>query len=430
MSNEFDLSIECAKRLDAQDPLAHMRQQFEIPKTSSGAQQIYLVGNSLGLPPKRTHEYVIAELDKWQQLGVRGHFETDLPWAPYHEFLSQQMADLVGATAEEVIVMNSLTVNLHLMMVSFYRPTATRHKILIEEHAFPSDHFAVESQIRHHGFDPEESLIMVKPRNELIELEDIEALIIEHGDELALVMLPGVQYYTGQVLPIDTITQLGHKAGAKVGFDLAHAAGNIELNLHHWDLDFAIWCTYKYLNSGPGATGACFVHGKHLDDASIQRFHGWWGTNKERRFEMGTVFDALPTAEAWQLSNAPILSMAAIRASLDVFTEAGGIKILRSKTEIQVAYLDYLLESRLGDKVTNISPKPLDQRGCQFALRITAKGEDGIAKDGKAVFDALELAGVACDWRYPDVIRIAAVPLYNSFEDIFAFVQILEGLLK
>ncbi len=427
MTDRFDTTPECALRLDAEDPLAHMRTEFTMPLTSEGTEEIYLAGNSLGLAPNRTRAYVDTELDKWARLGVRGHFETDKPWAPYHEFLTDQMAVLVGGRANEVVVMNALTVNLHMLMVSFYRPTAKRYKILIEDHAFPSDHFAVESQIRFHGLTVGDALVIVKPRDgeDLLRQEAISAAIEQHSDELALILLPGVQYYTGQVLDMAAITRLGHAAGAKVGFDLAHAVGNIPLSLHDWDVDFAAWCTYKYLNSGPGSTGACFVHERHLNSGGISRFEGWWGTNKEHRFEMETKFDPLPSVEAWQVSNAPVFSMAAIRASLDVFDAAGGIQPLRTKTELQVAYLDYLLEKLFPHKVHNITPQPMHERGCQFALRIVS---DGVR--GKDVYDALEAAGVACDWRHPDVIRVAPVPLYNSYTDIRRFVTILEGLLR
>ncbi|MFV1990673.1 MAG: kynureninase, partial [Acidimicrobiales bacterium] len=288
------------------------------------------------------------------------------------------------------------------------------------------DHFAVESQIRHHKVQASDALVLIGPRDgeELLRHDDICAAIQEHADELALILLPGVQYYTGQVLDIEAITKLGHEVGAKVGFDLAHSAGNVPLQLHDWNLDFAAWCTYKYLNSGPGSTAGCFVHERHHGNPTISRFEGWWGTNKERRFEMETVFEPLDTVEAWQVSNAPVLSMAAVRASLDVFTEAGGIGPLRAKSEQQIAYLDYLLDALLPGSIENITPDALGERGCQFALRVTVPGVDG-----KEIYDALEAAGVSWDWRYPDVIRIAPVPLYNSYTDIYRFVKILEGLL-
>ncbi|MEE9414123.1 MAG: kynureninase, partial [Acidimicrobiales bacterium] len=337
-----------------------------------------------------------------------------------------QMAAIVGGLSDEVVVMNSLTINLHLLMVSFYTPTPERHKILIEEHAFPSDHFAVESQIRMRGFDPETSLVTVGPRpgSHTLDPGDILAAIAEHGPELALVLLPGVQYYTGQVLAMADITRAGHGVGAKVGFDLAHAVGNIQLDLHDQGVDFAAWCTYKYLNSGPGGVGGAFVHNRHIADPSLQKLLGWWGTNKETRFEMETVFEPIPTVESWQVSNGPALLFATLRASLDVIDEAGGIGAMRQKSILQIEYLDYLLDNVIGGLVENITPRAIDERGCQFALRVTTPDVDG-----RAVFTQLEEADVACDWRYPDVIRIAPVPLYNSFDDIYRFIQILDRLL-
>lgn len=431
MSEEFDASSTCAARLDAEDPLAHLRDEFIFPVTPGGEEEIYLVGNSLGLQPRAVRAYVDAELDKWGRLGVKGHVDTDVeptfPWESYEESLTDQMATLVGALPSEVVVMNGLTVNLHLLMTSFYRPTTERFKVLIEEHAFPSDHFAVASQVRHHGRTAEEALVTVSPRpgEDLLHIDDIAAEIAEHGDQLALVLLPGVHYYTGQVFPMAEIVDTAHGVGALVGFDLAHAVGNIPLNLHDANMDFAAWCTYKYLNSGPGATAGCFVHERHLGRTDINRFEGWWGTDKETRFQMETVFDPIPTAEAWQLSNPPVFSMAPIRASLEVFEKAGGMGPLRDKSERQIAYLDYLLDAVLAGRVESITPRSFAQRGCQYSLRVVAEGHAG-----RGVFDALESAGVACDWRHPDVIRIAAVPLYNSFSDIHRFVQILDGILS
>ena len=406
-------------QLDAADPLAALRDEFELPDG------IYLVGNSLGALPKAARDYVNTEFDRWSTLGVEGHFTGDLAWKDYHELVTGQFAALTGALPDEVVAMNSLTVNLHLLMVSFYQPTAARHKILIEGHAFPSDHFAVESQIRQRGFDPSDSLILLEPRSgeQTLRLEDTLAAIADHGDELALVFLPGVQYYTGQVLAMHEITTAGHAVGAIVGFDLAHAVGNLELSLHDWDVDFAAWCTYKYLNSGPGGVAGAFVHQRHVTDQRLPKLHGWWGTNKTSRFEMATEFDAIPTVESWQLSNAPVLLMASLRASLDIFDKAGGMGPLRRKTEQQIEFFDRRLKESLGDRVENITPKALAERGCQFALRVTND-------DGRRVFEALENARVRCDWRHPDVIRVAAVPLYNSFDDIDRFVDILDGIVR
>ena len=407
-----------ADELDAADPLAGFRDRFELPDA------IYLVGNSLGALPLTARENVATELDRWGNLGVEGHFTGELAWKDYHELLTEQLATLVGARTTEVVAMNALTVNLHLLMISFYRPTPERHKILIESHAFPSDHFAVESQIRLHGFDPADSLVLLSPRagEETLRTDDILDAIAEHGHELALVMLPGVQYYTGQVLPMAEITTAGHAVGATVGFDLAHAVGNIELDVHEWGVDFAAWCTYKYLNSGPGGVGGAFVHERHVADQSLPKLLGWWGTNKATRFAMVNEFDAIPTVESWQLSNAPILAMATLRASLDIIDDAGGMVELRRKSVQQIEFLDRRLAETLADRVENLSAGPIEARGCQFALRVTSG-------DGKAVFDELTGAGVLCDWREPDVIRAAPVPLYNTFGDIERFVQILDRIV-
>ncbi|MDG2261072.1 MAG: kynureninase [Actinomycetota bacterium] len=408
-----------AADLDAADPLALIRDDFDLPEG------IYLVGNSLGALPKAARDYVMTELDRWGHLGVEGHFRGKLAWKDYHGLLTEQLASLVGAHADEVVAMNALTVNLHLLMVSFYRPTAIRHKILIESHAFPSDHFAAESQIRHHGFDPTTSLVTIEPRpgHETLHRKDILEAIAHAGETLALVLLPGVQYYTGQVLPMEDITNAAHAVGAVVGFDLAHAAGNIEIDLHDWDVDFAAWCTYKYLNSGPGGVAGAFVHRRHVTDQSLPKFLGWWGTNQATRFEMATEFDAIDSVESWQLSNAPVLPMATLRASLDIIDKAGGMPALRAKSERQIGYFDRRLSEALGDRVTNITPVALQERGCQYALRVT-NGE------GRRVFAELEAARVLCDWREPDVIRVAPVPLYNSFTDIDRFVQILDETVR
>lgn len=408
-----------AAELDAIDPLAGFRDEFELPEG------IYLAGNSLGALPTSARRYVQTEFDRWGSLGVEGHFTGELGWKSYHELLSDQLATLVGARRNEVVAMNALTVNLHLLLVSFYRPTPQRHKVLIEGHAFPSDHFAVESQIRQRGFDPATSLVVVKPRpgEETLRTEDILAAIAEAGDELCLVMLPGVQYYTGQVLAMADIVRAGHGVGAVVGFDLAHAAGNIELELHDWDVDFAVWCTYKYLNSGPGGVGCAFVHERHVEDQTLPKLLGWWGTNPETRFEMTTRFDAIPTVESWQLSNAPVLAMATLRASLDIIGRAGGMGELRRKTESQIEFFDRRLTESLGDRVENITPSPLAERGCQYALRV-------IGGNGELIYRALQDKRVRCDWREPDVIRVAPVPLYNSFADIDRFVATLSEVMR
>lgn len=417
---------ECAERLDTADPLAGFRDRFSIPNQADGSDEIYLVGNSLGAMPKRSRELVENEMRAWARLGVRGHFAGDNQWSSYHQLLIDQMSAIVGGLREEVTLMNALTVNLHLLLVSFYNPTIERHKILIEDHAFPSDHFAVESQIRQRGRDPAESLVVLTPRDgeDTLRTEDILATIAEQGDSLATIMLPGVQYYTGQVLPMLDITRAGHGVGALVGFDLAHAVGNIELDLHDWGVDFAAWCTYKYLNSGPGGVAGAFVHNRHVEDRSLPKFTGWWGTNPSTRFEMSNDFDPIPTVDSWNLSNGPILLLAGLRGSLDVIDEAGGMSALRQKSELQIQFLDLLIAERFAGRVDNVTPRSLAERGCQFSLQIVAPGVEG-----RNVFERLEAAGVGCDWRYPDVIRVAPVPLYNTFEDLWRFTQILDEIL-
>lgn len=420
-------SLNYARQLDQNDPLNRMRDQFHIPKQDNGDDEIYLCGNSLGLQPKRTQEYLNYELSQWQKLGVKGHFSGDFPWMPYHEFLTEESAKLVGAKNSEVVCMNSLTANLHLMMVSFYRPTATRNKILIEDHAFPSDHYAVESQVRYHGFDPDQAMLLAKPREgeETLRTEDLLNLIELHGEEIALIMLPGVQYYTGQVLDMKAITQAGHAKGCMVGFDLAHATGNIPMQLHDWDVDFAAWCSYKYLNSGPGSVAGCFVHEKHHTNMELPRFAGWWGHDKDSRFKMENHFIPMKSAEAWQLSNPPILSLAAIRASLDTIKDAGGIQVLREKSLKLTRYMRDLLEQELADEINILTPAEEQASGCQLSLTVNLHG-----LDGKTVFDRIEAAGVTCDFRHPNVIRVAPVPLYNSFEDAYRFVTILKDSLQ
>ena len=372
----FTAGAETAAALDAADPLAPFRDEFSLPVGSDGSPQIYLAGNSLGVAPRAAAEHVNAELERWARLGVAGHFTGELAWEPYHELLTDPLARLVGGRPHEVVAMNSLTVNLHLLMVSFYEPTGARHKILIEDHAFPSDHFAVESQIRLRGGDPAESLVLARPRagEETLRGEDLLDLIAGHGAELALVLLPGVQYYTGQVLPMAEITAAAHEVGARVGFDLAHAVGNVPLSLHDWNVDFAVWCSYKYLNAGPGAIGGAFVHERHVGDRSLPKLLGWWGQRKDIRFEMGTVFDPIPTVESWQLSNPPILAMAPLRASLEVFDRAGGMEPLREKSELQMRYLDFLVAEVLGDRIESVTPVALAERGCQHSLRVRATG--------------------------------------------------------
>ena len=417
-------SVDYARGLDKEDGFADFRTEFHFPKQANGKQDLYLLGNSLGLQPLKTESYIQQELGRWKDGAIRGYFEGECQWLSYQERLAQPMAKLVGALSSEVVVMNTLTANLHFMMASFYRPTKDRFKILIEDHAFPSDHFAVESQIAQHNLCVEDSLIKVAPRSgeDLLRMEDIESAIVENGGEIALILLPGVQYYTGQVLDMKAITKLGHEYGCSVGFDLAHAVGNIELELHQWSVDFACWCTYKYLNSGPGAIGGCFVHETHTSNPSLHRLAGWWGHNKETRFEMDSQFDPMLTAQGWQVSCPPILAMAPIIASLDLFERAGGMRNLVKKSRELSSYLIYLINARLSGKIQIITPESFKERGCQLSLRV-------LAANGKKVFEGLEAEGVICDWRYPSVIRVAAVPLYNSFEDVYWFVDALERLL-
>lgn len=422
----LDTSIEHARLLDSQDPLASFRERFWIPQ-ADGQQQIYLVGNSLGLQPKSVAAIVTEELETWQRLGVRGHFESARPWLPWHELLTSGMAKIVGGHDDEVVVMNSLTTNLHLMMATFYRPSKTRHKILIESQAFPSDFQAVESQIKLHGHDPAESIVTAQhgAESDLLCEDAICSLIEQHRDSLALILLPGVQYYTGQVLNLKRITEVAHRYNISVGFDLAHAVGNVPLKLHDWNVDFAVWCNYKYMNSGPGAVGGLFIHQRHATDKTLPRMAGWWGHDKASRFEMENRFDPIPTAEGWQLSNPPILALAPILASLEVFNDAGGIEPLREKSIQLTGYFAELLDQELGDRVNIITPKPADQRGCQLSIEI-ATGE----QSGKEIHQQLEAAGSDTDWREPNVIRAAPVPLYNTFEDVHRFVQLLKRMLQ
>jgi len=418
----YKLGLDFAKQLDNKDQLADYRQQFHIPKDKNGKDLIYFCGNSLGLQPKITKTYIDQELQDWANLGVEGHTEGKNPWLHYHEFLTDSMANIVGAKPLEVVVMNSLTANLHFMMVSFYQPTPKRYKILIEADAFPSDKYAVESQLRHHGYDDKEGLILWKARKgeELANYDDLEAILNQHGDEIALVMIGGVNYYTGQFFDLKRITDLGHKHGCVVGFDCAHGAGNVQLNLHDSGADFAVWCTYKYLNSGPGSLSGAFVHERHANNKDLNRFTGWWSHNKKTRFRMRDDFDQLPGAEGWQLSNPPILSMAAIRASLDVIQEAGFDKLCE-KSKVLTGYFEFLINQLNNKDIKIITPSNPNERGCQLSIQV--KNAD------KFLYDKLTDAGVITDWREPDVIRCAPIPLYNSFQDVYNMVERLKQLL-
>jgi kynureninase len=401
--------------MDASDPLSYFRSRFNFPKTEAGEECIYLCGHSLGLQPKTAAAYINEELQDWANLGVEGHFHGKNPWMPYHRLLTDQLAVLVGAHRSEVVVMNSLTVNLHLMMVSFYRPTARRHKILVERGAFPSDQYAVKSQIRFREFDPSTSLLELTPRpgESCMRDEDIEALIDREGDSIALILLGGVNYATGQLFDMATITQAGHSRGCIVGFDLAHAAGNVPMHLHDWNPDFAVWCNYKYLNGGPGCVGACFVHERHAR-ADLPRFAGWWGHHEAIRFQMGPDFQAMTGAEGWQLSNPPILALAPLRASLEIFSEAG-MDRLREKSIRLTGYLEFLLDQHASPKFSVVTPREPQRRGAQLSIRIH--------RTDRSICDRLAADGVIGDWREPDLYRIAPMPLYNSFTDVYRFVQ-------
>jgi kynureninase len=424
MNMPSKLDRDYALELDRADPQASYRQRFHIPQ-HQGKDEIYLCGNSLGLQPRDTQRLVQEELEDWRRLGVKGHFDGRRPWMPYHEQFTEPTARLVGAKPVEVVNMNSLTVNLHLMMTSFYRPTQGRHKLLVERGAFPSDRYAVEAQVRLHGFDPDQSLIELSSGrgDPYIPVEEIEALLEADGREIALVLLPGVQYYSGQAFDLKRIATAAHKAGCRVGFDLAHAVGNLPLRLHDSGADFAVWCNYKYMNAGPGAVAGCFVHERHAKAFDLPRLAGWWGHDKSSRFRMGPEFAPMEGAEGWQLSNPPVLGLAPLLASLDIFDEVG-MPALRDKSLKLTAYLESLLKEKLAEHIDILTTPDPTQRGCQLSLRLH-KGRDA----ARQVFERLEEAGVTSDWREPDVIRVAPVPLYNSYMDVYRFVDILEGLV-
>ncbi len=422
---EFQATAEFATSLDKQDPLREFRDEFLIPQHNSEP-CVYLCGNSLGLQPKATADSVMLELEDWHKYGVEGHMHSRRPWFSYHKQLTDSLARIVGALPHEVVSMNALTVNLHLMMVTFYRPTEQRFKIICEAGAFPSDQYALETQVRHHGLNPDDAIVELSPRDgeHTLRTEDIVATIEQHADQLALVMISGVQYYTGQFFEIPEITKAGHRAGAVVGWDLAHAVGNVELHLHEWDVDFAVWCSYKYLNSSPGGVSGVFVHERHAQNTSLPRFGGWWGNAESERFEMKKGFRPEATAEAWQLSNAPVLLMAAHRASLDIFDKVSMHELVAKQKQL-TGYLEYLIEdlnTRNGTKVIDIiTPRDMAQRGCQLSLVLHGHG--------KTCFDYLTEHGVVADWREPAVIRIAPVPLYNTYHDVFRFYSILKTYL-
>ena len=416
---EFKNTLEFAQSLDAQDNLRSYRDEFIFPKIN-GKEVIYFTGNSLGLQPKRTKGFVDEVMKDWAELAVEGHFYAEKPWWDYHERLAEPLAKVVGALPEEVSVMNTLTVNLHLLMVSFYRPTKTRFKILCEEKAFPSDQYMFQSQVRFHGLNPAETIVELKKRDgeHHWRTEDILKKIEELGDELALVLIGGVNYYNGQVMNMEAITKAGKAVGANVGWDLAHAVGNVELKLHDWDADFASWCSYKYMNSGPGNASGVFVNKRHLNKKDIQRFEGWWGTKKETRFLMKPEFEPMENADAWQISNVPILSVAPYLASLTMFEEVGMDKLIEKRNKI-VAYLEFILneiDKEVDSTFEIITPK---DRGCQLSVFLHGQG--------KSLFNYLMENGVVTDWREPNVIRLAPAPFYSSFEDMYRFGQILKA---
>ena len=421
----FKNSREFAQSLDANDELRKYRDEFHFPKVN-GKQVIYFTGNSLGLQPKRTKSYVDEVMSDWANMAVEGHFYSDKPWWDYQERFASPLSEIVGAKPSEVGVMNTLTVNLHLLMVSFYNPTPKKYKIICEEKAFPSDQYMFQSQVKFHGFDPKDAIVEIKRREgeANIRLEDVLAKIEEVGSELALVLIGGVNYYTGQVFDMKTITAAGQKQGAYVGWDLAHAAGNIKLDLHDWNVDFAAWCSYKYMNSGPGNASGFFVHEKHHNDKELKRFAGWYGHNKERRFKMEPDFDPVNGADGWQISNLPILSLAPYLASVEMFAEVGMDKLI-TKRNLITAYLEFVLheidDELDGAEFEILTPSNQDERGCQLSVYLQGQGRE--------LFERLMKNGVITDWREPNVIRLAPAPFYCSFEDMYDFGQILKDLI-
>ena len=420
----FQNTLSFAQELDKKDILRSFREKFYIP-ILNGKESIYFTGNSLGLQSKSTQDHILDELEDWASYGVEGHHHARNPWLNYHEMFPELLHDIIGAKPEEVVVMNQLTVNLHVLMTSFYRPDKKRFKIICEAKAFPSDQYAITSQVLLHGLKPEDAIVEIAPRNgeHTIRDEDILQAIKENANELALVIIGGVNYYSGQVFDMCSIAAVAHDAGAYCGFDLAHGVGNIELHLHDWNVDFACWCSYKYLNSGPGGVAGVFIHEKHHANKDMLRLAGWWGHNKSSRFEMGKEFEPIPTAEGWQLSNAPVLSMAAHKASLEIFAEAG-MKNIFAKGKTLSDYLHFVIDvinnSATEKLIEIITPRGENEKGCQVSMLML--------KNGKEIFNELKRQGVISDWREPNVIRVAPVPLYNSFEDVFRFGEIIKNI--
>ena len=421
MSITFSADEDFAKQLDADDPVRGFREKFHLPLGKDGKPLIYFAGNSLGLMPKAARQVVGQELDDWAKLGVDAHLEAKTPWYTYHETLREPTARMVGAKPVEVICMNSLTVNLHLMMATFYRPTKSRFKILMEDPAFPSDTYAIKTQIVHHGLDPKDALILASPRKGefTVRTDDIVDLIEKNGDQLAVIIIAGVNFFTGQLFDIPTITRTAQKHGIVVGVDVAHAIGNVPLSLHDWNVDFAVWCSYKYLNAGPGAVAGAYVHERHATNTKLPRFAGWFGNDPNTRFRLHLEpeFIPVPSADGWQISNPPIFSMAPLRASLSIFDEAGGMEPLRAKSVTLTGYLEFLLNEIGSKKFAVITPRDADARGCQLSI---------LAQEHpKELFQELQAAGVKCDFREPDVIRVAPTPLYNTFHEVWRFAEIL-----
>ncbi len=419
----YELTLDFAKEMDEKDPLKGFRKQFFLPE-KKGKPALYFCGNSLGLQPRTVSAYIAKDLEKWAAKGVEGHFEGEVPWVDARKPSKSHLAALLGATREEVVAMNSLTVNLHLLLVSFYRPEGKKYKILTESGAFPSDQYVLESQLKYHGYDPEEALLEISPRpgEYLLRTEDILEKIRQHKDELALVMMSGVQYYTGQCFDMEAISREARRYGITVGLDLAHAIGNVRLSLHDWGVDFATWCSYKYLNAGPGNVSGIFVHQKHGDDPEIPRFAGWWGYLEERRFEMKKGFLPMQGADGWLLSNDPILGLGALQASLDIFS-AAGLKNIWAKSELLTGYMEFVIRGTIGsrEELHIITPsKPVD-RGCQLSVLIPKRGKEMVQKWTEN--------GVVADWRNPNVVRLAPAPLYNTFQEVFAFSNILKASL-
>ena len=417
MNTMFESARKNALKLDEEDSLRSFRDRFHRPLDAKGRPRLYFTGNSLGLQPRNAEASLMEVLQAWRSLGGDGHFRGNLPWTKYHDGLIASMAGIMGARQSEITIMNALTVNLHLMLAAFYRPTAERFRILIEKDAFPSDQYAVAAQARWHGLDPSEAILCLNPRpgENTIRTEDTIEFIGRHGPEIAVLLLGGINYYTGQFFELGPITAAARRQGIIVGYDLAHAAGNVPLSLHDWNVDFAVWCTYKYLNAGPGSPGGVFVHERHDSNDELTRLAGWWGHDRSSRFQMPDTFLPIPGAEGWQVSNPSIPGLALLRASLDVFDEADFNRITKKGRRL-TAYFEFLLRERLADRVEIVTPLDPDQRGAQLSIRI---------RDGRIVFERLEARHIGCDWREPDVIRAAPVPLYNSFEDVWEFVDAL-----